>query len=163
MTWSWSVFIRRLFCLLRMKKIYLPLSRTGRFRLPHASMKYQPAGKTELGSQLKRLLYCSIESGRPQNQSPGKRNDGGDISLCNLFLYSFCRSSRFCLLPVFISSSLMLYVFSPSHILILSALFYPCLPFIFNFLQFSRCENVPYYLLQFSLALSLWGWLEIIL
>ena len=138
-----------------MKKACLPLSRTGRFRLPHASMKYQPAGKTELGRQLKRLLYCSIESGRPQSQSSGKRNDCGDISLCNLFLYSLCCSSGFCLLPVFISSSLTLNVYSPSHILILSIfiLFVPTFPL--QFLAIIRCENVPYFLLQISCILNL--------
>jgi hypothetical protein len=56
---------------------------------------YHPAGITKLGRQLKRLLYCSIESRRPQSQSPWKRNDGCDISLCNLFLCSLCRSSSF--------------------------------------------------------------------
>jgi len=148
-----------------MKKADLSLNRTGSFRLPHASTKYQPAGKTQLGRQLKQLLNCSIESGRPQSQSPGKRNDGGDISLCNLFLYSLCRSWSFCLLPVFIYSSLMLHVYSPSHILILSIfiLFVPIFPF--QFLAILRCENVPYYLLQIPCTriLSLWGWLEIIL
>jgi len=138
-----------------MKKVYLSLSRTGRFRLPHASVKYQPAGKTDLGRQLKGLLYCSIDSGRPQSQSPVKHNDVDDINLCNLFLYSLCRSSSFCLLSVLIYSFLMLYVYSPSRILILSIFILLVPTFSFQFLAIFRCENVPYYLLQISCILSL--------
>jgi hypothetical protein len=98
-------------------------------------------------------------------QSPGRRNDDGNM--CSLFLYFLCPSSSFCLLPVFISSSLMLYVYSPSHILILSIfiLFVPTFPFqfivIFNVKMYltvcCKCTllfaaNVSYCLLQMYLT-----------
>ena len=138
-----------------MKKAYLSLSRTGIFRLPHASMKYQPAGKTEIGRQLKRLLYSSIESGRPQSQVL-ESVMMVVILVCVIYFYIPFVVPR--VFACFLSSFLLLlcYVFlSPSHILILSTLFYSCLPFIFNCFQFFRCENVPYCLLQISLVLSL--------
>ena len=127
-----------------MKKSYLSASRTGRCRLPHASTKYQPVDKTELGRQLKQLLYCSIESGRPQSQSPGSVMMAVVLVYVIYFYIPFVVPRVFfaCFLSSFL---LLLYAYSPSPILFSSVfiLFVPT--FHFQFLTIFSCENVPYY------------------